>query len=555
MSKHVWKAVATAVALVAALAVPTHARQTADTAFTYQGRLSSGGVPVDGMVDALDYAVWRAAVGGTQVGPTLSFADVPVLKGVFAVELDFGAVFDGSPLWLEITVNGTPLSPRQPLTGAPMSVSTRGINVDAAGNVGIGTATPNTHLEVEAPEATMRVTSTDTSPTTTSRLQFSSATAPGIATTLGSIQFIDEAEALKAYISGVRVGSTSASLSLGVSPGELSEVHLVPGEMRLRGDLAISRRTDATNSAFIGTDGADSYFQVHGGFMGVGTDTPLNTLHVDGFVRTDGLVLPTSSGERSQVLHDFDDLVIANLAAGAIHFSTYPVPNAIARSMTITNDGNVGIGVLDPGRKLEVDGPAQASAYYLQHSSGVSTLYNVGADTYLLNGAAGALKFYTGPSVGVSYSAMTILDNGFVGIWTDSPAFRLHVNGSAGKPGGGSWSVASDRRLKTNIAALDGALDQLLQLRGVTFEYKDPDAINELSGPRIGMIAQDVEQVFPDWIDTRDDGYKSLTYRGFEALTVEAMRELREEKDAEIRMLRERIERLEELLIDKENES
>ncbi len=76
-----------------------------------------------------------------------------------------------------------------------------------------------------------------------------------------------------------------------------------------------------------------------------------------------------------------------------------------------------------------------------------------------------------------------------------------------------------------------------MNLRGVTFEYKDPDAINELLGERIGMIAQEVEEVFPDWVETGGLGYKMLTFRGFEALTVEAIRDLRLEKDSQIATL------------------
>ena len=137
-----------------------------------------------------------------------------------------------------------------------------------------------------------------------------------------------------------------------------------------------------------------------------------------------------------------------------------------------------------------------------------------------------------------------LIPDGRVGIKTTTPSFDLEVNGSAGKPGGGSWSNATDRRLKKNIRDLEGSLDNLLALRGVTYEYKDPQAINELPGERIGMIAQEVEEVFPDWVSKGAHGYKTLTVRGFEALTVEALRELRQEKerqlaerDAEIELL------------------
>src|SRR5262249_40103018 len=89
-------------------------------------------------------------------------------------------------------------------------------------------------------------------------------------------------------------------------------------------------------------------------------------------------------------------------------------------------------------------------------------------------------------------------------------------------------------RLKKNIEPLTGALKRLLELRPVTFEYKDPQSIHESPGVQIGMIAQEVEKVFPDWVDTAPNGMKRLSIHGFEALTVQALRELRAEQDAKI---------------------
>ncbi len=73
-------------------------------------------------------------------------------------------------------------------------------------------------------------------------------------------------------------------------------------------------------------------------------------------------------------------------------------------------------------------------------------------------------------------------------------------------------------------------MDKLLALQGVSFEYIDPAKIHELSGERMGLIAQEVEKVFPDWVETGADGYKRVTVRGLEALVVEALRELRTEQ-------------------------
>jgi hypothetical protein len=103
-------------------------------------------------------------------------------------------------------------------------------------------------------------------------------------------------------------------------------------------------------------------------------------------------------------------------------------------------------------------------------------------------------------------------------------------------------------RLKKDIRPLEQALARLLQLLGVTYEYKDPAPIHELPGQQTGLIAQEVEKVFPDWVETGRDGMRRLSVRGFEALTVEALRELRDEKDTQIRARDERLSEMEKRL-------
>jgi|GEM_PF-3184227 len=117
--------------------------------------------------------------------------------------------------------------------------------------------------------------------------------------------------------------------------------------------------------------------------------------------------------------------------------------------------------------------------------------------------------------------------------------------GVGGQSGGGSWANTSDRRLKKNIEPLSGALDRLMQLRSVTYEYRDPAAIHELPGTQNGFIAQEVEPIFPAWVGEKADGMKFLAIKGFESLTVQALRELRAEKDAEIAALKQKVAALE----------
>lgn len=86
--------------------------------------------------------------------------------------------------------------------------------------------------------------------------------------------------------------------------------------------------------------------------------------------------------------------------------------------------------------------------------------------------------------------------------------------------------------MKKNIKTIEGALDKLLRLHGVTFEWREPEKQGNLTGEQMGLISQEVEKVFPQWVKTNPEGYKDLTIGGFEALTAEAMRELKSENDA-----------------------
>ena len=125
-----------------------------------------------------------------------------------------------------------------------------------------------------------------------------------------------------------------------------------------------------------------------------------------------------------------------------------------------------------------------------------------------------------------------------------TPVFGFRMDGLASKPGGGSWAALSDPRAKHDITPLTGTLDRLLSLRGYEFFYND-DAImagKALPGRNIGLMADEVQRVFPNWIDRDKDGMLIVTERSTTALMVEALRDLRAEKDKQIEDLRKQVE-------------
>lgn len=107
--------------------VPWATADTVGTTFTYQGVLADAGTPAGGTFDFRVF-LYDAEAGGSQVGSTVLVGGVPVTDGRVTLDLDFGDVFDGTALWLEVHVReaGTatylPLWPRQGLTATPFAI-------------------------------------------------------------------------------------------------------------------------------------------------------------------------------------------------------------------------------------------------------------------------------------------------------------------------------------------------------------------------------------------------------------------------------------------------
>ncbi len=241
-------------------------------------------------------------------------------------------------------------------------------------------------------------------------------------------------------------------------------------------------------------------------------------------------------------------------------------------AMVLPSGGNFGIGLTDPtallhlkdgNQELEIS-PTEifkpdANLMTIKSANGMALESSLGmtldatADIDLTSGlnatiSAASITEISGSSqVNINSQLYAVTGFGVAVNSTNTSGFDFAVNGTAAKLGGGSWSVYSDARLKHSVEPLpQGTLDRLLKLQGYTFEYKQEAIENNLAlpGRQTGLIAQEVREIFPEWVDTNDEGFLFVTERGVTALFVEAMRELRAEKDAEIGELNRKIDQL-----------
>lgn len=129
MNTHAWRfraiAAALAIGLLGGGRSAAHADEVSPAAaqlpdFTYQGQLQQNGQPANGAFN-LTFALFNAASGGAQVGATISENSFPVTGGLFTVSLSFPGAFTGTQLWLQVGVNGTPLSPRTAVSTTPVA--------------------------------------------------------------------------------------------------------------------------------------------------------------------------------------------------------------------------------------------------------------------------------------------------------------------------------------------------------------------------------------------------------------------------------------------------
>ena len=111
---------------------------------------------------------------------------------------------------------------------------------------------------------------------------------------------------------------------------------------------------------------------------------------------------------------------------------------------------------------------------------------------------------------------------------------KLFFNPSTGLLTSTDYNSSSDKRLKKNIKTVESALDKVIALRGVSFDWKEGGA------KAIGLIAQEAEKVIPEIVSQDENGYLGIKYNNLIGVLIEAIKEQQEQ----IKALKNRIDEL-----------
>ncbi len=324
-----------------------------------------------------------------------------------------------------------------------------------------------------------------------------------------------------------------------------------------------------------------------GGKVGIGIISPNTELEVNGNVGLGGFDNTAQWGRRlylNSLNHGSIGINSGSTLFTIFNYSEdrggFQHPNVISlednsgipKMHINTTNGRVGIGTNNPGNMLHISNTNTHSGMIVQttdYSSGntvrirmaetslissiTSTSYNGVVDLISTRRGGGASDLTIISSKGSNNMSTKMIIKGAtgeVGIGITSPSYKLHVNGTVAAT---SFHTTSDIKLKNIFGKIKGSdiLQKYQQINLYSFSYKQEDSLGIGNKHlKIGIIAQEVDKVFPELVSTTEENIKSVDYSALAITSIEAIKELKREIDIK----REEIEELKRLNEQKNNE-
>ena len=353
------------------------------------------------------------------------------------------------------------------------------MRIDSVGNVGIGTTSPATKLEVNGgTDAIVTITGT----TTAARLDIK---------TDSYHRFLQTIES--------------------------------DGRFRLYNQTTATEQLTVTNA----------------GNVGIGTASPDDMLEVYG---SSPNIRVTNTAETDAGIV-FNDAQAGTGQMAAIKFNSsdeklkFFVNDETSQRMVIDTAGNVGIGpTISPSYLLDVRDGTTSGA--IARFSAINAHVVIESST-----AGNAVLHLKPNATGSKFGQFKVTaGNGYGFSWSNDAAGTgetTYMDLDTSSTGGGDLTVKgdviaygspSDKKYKENIKPIESALGKAMQLQGVTFDWKDSDSILDIKED-IGFIAQDVQEVLPELVRDSGKGNLSLRYQGITPILLEAIKELKAEID------------------------
>lgn len=229
----------------------------------------------------------------------------------------------------------------------------------------------------------------------------------------------------------------------------------------------------------------------------------------------------------------------------------------------IADNGNVGVGTVNHAFAFEVwpgtDTSMQVGLVHIGHplinnwasfshvdmatsSSNYALAQNQNGRTFLNAEGTQHIQFRVGNTEVARVSSEGI------GIGGNGPnatyALRLGTSANAKSAIATAWDTYSDKRLKTNIKLIPNSLDKLSQINGYYYNWKKSTD----KTVQVGVMAQEVREVLPEVVTEDGEGFLAVDYSKITALLIEATKELKEEKDKEIKALKEEVDLLRKMI-------